>query len=753
MARFTVDTHLFRELGAHLVGRDSTALVELVKNSYDADATRVSVHGEALEQAGGRIVVEDDGNGMTPALFELGFLRVASRLKETDERRSLRYGRRLTGAKGIGRLAAHKLSSVLQVESMPRDDAYEGGDTLFGVKAMIDWEAVEKHVTLDDVGDSVVVRRLRFREGRSGTTLYLDPLRRPFDSAELAVFVSEVTTFEPPPLLLRALPHTVVPESLLFDEPVVRDTSRRDPGMALEFSGEFDVGEEHWQLLAERMHWVLEIRASRRSRRVSYVIAPTLQGVRRNPYAERREFTAPHPSPATGPGFYARILVSETGRFGRGEASDFARRNTGIRVYIEGFRVLPYGDPGDDWLNLDADYTRRRQAFALDDLNGPFDAPVERETFFRLSNKNFVGAVFLTEREAGGLQMLINREGFLPDPTFATLRQLVRQGVDLTARVRAAADLRHREAREAERAQSAGEDDEDTSDSTAPSTPSGRLEAAADALFVSVQAERAALTRDFAADVEASLAAISRELERLREDQAVFRTLATLGTQFATFVHETNLLLAQARVVQELVHAMDSDAADVELVEASDELVASLDRQASFLTDIVGADARRTRRPLDPRDRLDSALRLVGGALERRSISLVVDIPERVRTRPMFPAELTAILTNALTNAAKAAGHGGTIRVTARALRGRGGTEIRVENTGTAVDLADAERWFAPFESTTAEVDEVLGLGLGLGLPLIRRLAAEYGGVAMFTDPSPGFATALMVRIPRGGHQ
>ena len=48
MAGFTVDTKLFRELGELLVGRDSTALVELIKNSYDADATKVSIIGQNL---------------------------------------------------------------------------------------------------------------------------------------------------------------------------------------------------------------------------------------------------------------------------------------------------------------------------------------------------------------------------------------------------------------------------------------------------------------------------------------------------------------------------------------------------------------------------------------------------------------------------------------------------------------------------------------------------------------------------------
>ncbi len=49
--RFSVDTHIFRELGELLVGRDSTALLELIKNSYDADATRIVVTAVDLKRA------------------------------------------------------------------------------------------------------------------------------------------------------------------------------------------------------------------------------------------------------------------------------------------------------------------------------------------------------------------------------------------------------------------------------------------------------------------------------------------------------------------------------------------------------------------------------------------------------------------------------------------------------------------------------------------------------------------------------
>ncbi len=108
--RFSVDTHLLRELGELLVGRDSTAVLELIKNAYDADARTVTLDASGLDGDGGRIDVIDDGCGMTEERFRTAFLRIAGRGKESGDRRSPTFGRRYTGQKGIGRLATHKLT-------------------------------------------------------------------------------------------------------------------------------------------------------------------------------------------------------------------------------------------------------------------------------------------------------------------------------------------------------------------------------------------------------------------------------------------------------------------------------------------------------------------------------------------------------------------------------------------------------------------------------------------------------------------
>jgi signal transduction histidine kinase len=109
----------------------------------------------------------------------------------------------------------------------------------------------------------------------------------------------------------------------------------------------------------------------------------------------------------------------------------------------------------------------------------------------------------------------------------------------------------------------------------------------------------------------------------------------------------------------------------------------------------------------------------------------------------MFPAELTAVFSNLLTNAVKAAGERGRIRATAKERDGE--ISIRIENTGVAVEPGTGERWFRAFESSTTELDPLLGQGMGLGLPITRALLDDYNAEIGFVQPRRGFATALEI--------
>ncbi|MCK5806119.1 MAG: ATP-binding protein, partial [Lentisphaeria bacterium] len=384
MAKFTVDTHLFRELGELLVGRDSTALVELIKNAYDADATLVTVHGENLDDPeNGKIVISDNGAGMTPDQFERGFLCIASRIKEGGTRRSLRFERRYTGAKGVGRLAAHKLACRMQVYSIP-DEQMNSQGSGESVIAVIDWDKVESHRTLSELegSDALVVQaEPRDPEQESGTIMELQYLRRKWTESERTRLFWEVQTFQPAEALVCP-PSGAVSLPLLFDTPRVSDANSDDKGFKVALTGDFEVGEEYWQSVLESAFWVVEILASREDGKVTYRITPTTRCLQDNSDAHQQTYVMDHPDPENGPFFESRILIREgSGNFGT-SLRGWVGRNAGIRVYMEGFRVLPYGEKGDDWLEINADFKRTRTFRHLDPFEFPEDEISEKDATY-----------------------------------------------------------------------------------------------------------------------------------------------------------------------------------------------------------------------------------------------------------------------------------------------------------------------------------------------------------------------------------
>jgi hypothetical protein len=147
---------------------------------------------------------------MTIREFRLGFLRVASRLKSGGERRSNIYGRRFTGAKGIGRLAAHKLASDLRVDSRsaftPARHGTSARVAAGRVQASIDWDEVERHQTVEDVGEAIKLAGGKATAGdQPGTTIRLSSLRRRWSDRERTRFVREVSTFQPGEALCEAI--------------------------------------------------------------------------------------------------------------------------------------------------------------------------------------------------------------------------------------------------------------------------------------------------------------------------------------------------------------------------------------------------------------------------------------------------------------------------------------------------------------------------------------------------------------------
>ena len=138
---FTIDAGLIQRLGYELVGRAETAVSELIKNSYDADATVVDVDFVNTSVSGGTLVISDNGLGMTKQQLINGFMRISSTDKLHNPT-STRFHRTKAGKKGIGRFAAQRLGERLIIITQTKESTN-------AIRIEIDWNeySIDKDLT------------------------------------------------------------------------------------------------------------------------------------------------------------------------------------------------------------------------------------------------------------------------------------------------------------------------------------------------------------------------------------------------------------------------------------------------------------------------------------------------------------------------------------------------------------------------------------------------------------------------------
>ena len=159
-------------LGRDLVTNDVVAVMELVKNSYDAMATHVDVRIQSGDEdpAGPYIEITDDGLGMDHDTITDVWSVIATPFRKRRPVSTIgRRARSVTGEKGLGRLSAARLGQTLDVITRTPD-----GPVL---RFSLDWEEMQG---VDDLADATFeVSRLTPEafNGEHGTRLRIGSLR------------------------------------------------------------------------------------------------------------------------------------------------------------------------------------------------------------------------------------------------------------------------------------------------------------------------------------------------------------------------------------------------------------------------------------------------------------------------------------------------------------------------------------------------------------------------------------------------
>ena len=134
LLNFRVAGKLASLLGEQSVSNSKVALIELIKNSYDADATSVLIKFENIRSGSGKITITDNGSGMDHNKLTNDWMRIATTDKERNQYTPKK--RRKIGEKGIGRFAIQKLSLKTEIVSRPEKNEE-------GYRLQFDWKKFE----------------------------------------------------------------------------------------------------------------------------------------------------------------------------------------------------------------------------------------------------------------------------------------------------------------------------------------------------------------------------------------------------------------------------------------------------------------------------------------------------------------------------------------------------------------------------------------------------------------------------------
>ena len=176
MVHLEVHPSVVFKLGEDLITDSMQALIELVKNSYDADATWVEIAintgaAQAETQGSPSITLTDNGSGMSVGDIHRGWLTISNSIKREMKAQGIATARGRTplGDKGLGRLGAQRLGDVVTIVTRPLGANLEHELT-------IDWRDFQSKSSLSEVDPTLLTRP---SDRASGTTLTISCLREP----------------------------------------------------------------------------------------------------------------------------------------------------------------------------------------------------------------------------------------------------------------------------------------------------------------------------------------------------------------------------------------------------------------------------------------------------------------------------------------------------------------------------------------------------------------------------------------------
>lgn len=741
---FSVDSALLSELGEKLVESVHVALLELVKNAYDADATQVTVKILPKKSGAPQVHVIDNGSGMTFRDVQRYWMRIATTHKVKRDVSPL-YGRPLVGSKGIGRFSCRRLGRRLTLTTTAKvtRNRFQMTEVTF------DWMAFKPGRNVTEI--TCPGTRKLLKEASTSTILRISGASRDEWSKRSYGYLKRQLAV------------------LVANRGVRRKGYVEDPGfeVLLDAPGfEGDTTDLRQELLSAG--WGTLTASVNQEGRARCVLTAKKIG--------KKTMTSP-PQFKSLAGTKLKVGVLMEGRDNMRDTSVLSQGTLrpivsewgGIYVRYRGVRVYPYGEPGNDWLDIDRDRGLRKGSLEEEDLislaHRLKDVDPTRVLLSMLSARNYVGEVDIGPR-ATGFVIKVNREGFLQSAALEELKRFIRYAVDWATIYR---DYYLR-LKAREQSAEARRDFE-----TAIQRPVEAKNLVPTAVqYIQKQAHTLAAhlptkeRQKVQGAVTAAAQAVLREDDLRKEELRHLRLIASTSTLLLIFSHEVKSLIgdldtavAWLRNVQKRLPPKTAPSCR----QLSTDLASTKDRFIGLLemTSLIGVEGKRAS-PINLHlaERLRRAVQCFDLVISAYGIQVDTSrVPTNLKVGPMLEAELYAVALNVLSNSIKSViAAGGEKTIQFKASRSGRHVQLHVRDTGIGIRESEFEEVFVPFiadprgelyaaleKRLNPEDQYIVGTGSGLGLSILREIVRSQGGDVRFVKPSGKWRADLEIEI------
>jgi signal transduction histidine kinase len=723
--RFTVDAGVIDRLGNELVARQETAVSELVKNSYDADSVTINLSFYNSNEVGGRLIISDDGVGMTREQLINGFMRISSTDKKENPF-SDKYNRKRAGQKGIGRFAVQRLGEKLTIITQTKDNDE-------ALKLSIDWNDYSSNSELYGITNAL---ESTIKQREFGTTLIIDNLRDRWTEAAIKRIYRYVSDILQP----FPLDHNKEKDINEFGNEL-------DPGFKVAFYHLPD-GKIRKKISDDKImiynhasaciDGMIDEKGNGLYSIVSEKLDFSFEGkIGLDPDNNESLFDK-----IRNINFRAYYFVYNSDLIPKMHENAIRKLSNvsgGIRLYRNGFRVLPYGEPGNDWLSLDSS-TRKRSLL-----------PVH-------SNVNFFGFVEIDEN-SGDFEETSSREGLMENESFIQLQNFIYRTIATS--VIKIAEKRNVKITTSQRTDEDGnwENIEFRIKNIAFTLDELDRALESEGNNIVTKKKRKKKIVALKKEIEEVSKLQKTEHEKFIKEKSMLRVLSSVGLTVGQFVHEIKYYLDNiSDDINFLSKKLDVETQELHRVLILDKNFAVFKTYMSYFNNVVSQNVIRKLKPIE----LRTVVRPFVDTMKDDAIKSGIKFSEPIYrsfglyTKPMHPSEWSSILFNFYTNSKKAIKQNSNEgKISIECGEENGVVYLEFSDTGIGIPKEHEEDIFLEFYTTTSQSDltdfddNTQIAGTGLGLKIVKDIVKSYRGSIAVVSPKENYSTCIRIEIPK----